>query len=235
MWQVQVEAFSPHYETICYDQRGFGRTRLLPGAFSYHEDVAAVLDHLGHERANIVAISFGGRVALDFALAYPQRVSALVLGAPSVSGQVDSPRVQQFVKDEDEALERGDIDGAVELNLRLWVDGPQRRPHQVDAGVRRLVGQMQRNAFLVPEPDGVTLKPPPPPVIERLQDIDIPVLLITGALDLEEKNALAERLARDLPDVRRLSLPAAHMMSLEQPSAFNEAVLSFLRHVSETA
>jgi pimeloyl-ACP methyl ester carboxylesterase len=92
---------------------------------------------------------------------------------------------------------------------------------------------MQRNAFLIPEPQGVTLKPPPPPAIERLQDIDIPVLLITGALDLEEKNALAERLTRDLPDVRHLSLPAAHMMSLEQPASFNEAVLSFLRGLTE--
>lgn len=55
------------------------------------------------------------------------------------------------------------------------------------------------------------------------------MLSITGALDLEEKNALAERLALEIPDARLESLQAAHMMSLEQPEAFNEAVLSFFR------
>lgn len=228
MWGAQVKAFSPHFETIRYDLRGFGQTRLFPGAFSYHEDVAAVLDYFGHEQAAIVALSFGGRVALDFTLAYPHRVSALVLGAPSVGGETASQRVQRFETDEEEMLERGDLDGAVELNLRLWVDGPQREPHEVDATVRQLVDQMQRNAFLVPEPHGVTLKPAPPAAINRLHEVTVPVLLITGALDLEEKNALAKRMARELPDARILSLPAAHMMSLEQPQAFNEVVLSFL-------
>lgn len=229
MWDAQMEAFAPHYRTIRFDMRGFGRTRLSGGSFSYHEDVAAVLDHLGHEQAHVVAISFGGRVALDFALAYPQRVRTLVLGAPSVSGAEDSPRVQQFVEEEEAALEADDLDAAVELNLRLWVDGPERQPQEVDAEVRRLVGEMQRNAFVVPGQDDVTLKPQPQPAIGRLHEVTAPVLLVSGALDLEEKRALAEDVAFALPRGRHLSLPAAHMMSLEQPAAFNEAVLGFLR------
>lgn len=53
MWEAQMEAFAPHYRTICFDMRGFGRTRLSPAAFHYHEDVGAVLDYLEHERAHL--------------------------------------------------------------------------------------------------------------------------------------------------------------------------------------
>lgn len=231
MWDAQVAAFAPHFRTIRYDLRGFGKTRLSPGAFSYHEDVAAVLDFLGHERAHVVGISFGGRVALDFALAFPQRVSALVLGAPSVSGETPSQRVRKFFEDEEAALEADDLDHAVELNLRLWVDGPQRKPHEVSQSVRQLVGIMQRDAFLVDEPDGVMLKPEPPAALERLHELQAPVLVIRGALDLPEKNDLAQHLVRQLPDARLVTLPAAHMMSLEEPVRFNEEVLDFLRQV----
>lgn len=228
MWDEQMTAFAPYFRTIRFDMRGFGRTRLSRGAFSYHEDVAALLDALGHETAHIVAISFGGRVALDFALAYPHRVRSLVLGAPSVSGAEDSARVQRFVAEEEAALEAGDLDGAVELNLRLWVDGPERGPEEVDAAVRRLVGEMQRTAFLVEGQEEATLKPQPEAAIGRLPDVTVPVLLVSGSLDLEEKRALAEDVAFALPRGRHISLPAAHMMSLEQPAAFNKAVLGFL-------
>ena len=229
MWDAQVAALAPHYRTVRYDMRGFGQTRLSDGAFSYHEDVAAVLDHLGIERAHVVGISFGARVALDFALAYPQRIAALVLGAPSVSGDTPSQRVQRFMEEEEAALAAGDLDGAVELNLRLWVDGPQREPQEVDQDVRRLVGQMQRDAFLISEPEGMTLKPQPAAALERLNEVTAPVLLITGALDLEEKNELAERMGRELPNAQHVTLGAAHMISLEQPEAFSAALLSFLR------
>lgn len=147
MWDAQVAAFAPHFRTIRYDLRGFGKTRLAPGAFSYHEDVAAVLDYLGHQRARVLGISFGGGVALDFALAFPQRVAALVLGAPSVGGDTPSQRVRQFFDDEEAALEAGDLDHAVELNLRLWVDGPQREPHEVSQSVRQLVGTSSAMPF----------------------------------------------------------------------------------------
>ncbi len=228
MWDAQVEAFSPHFRTIRYDQRGFGRTRLSAGEFSYHEDVAAVLDHFGHGQAHIVGISFGAFTAVDFALAYPQRASALVLGAPGFRGAVVSERVERFNDEEEALLEQGDLDGAVELNLRLWVDGVQREPHEVDRKVRELVGVMQRNAFQIEEPEGLKLKPAPPAAPERLDELTMPVLIITGALDLEEVNRLAERVAEELPNGRLLTLPTAHMISLEEPAGFNEAVLRFL-------
>lgn len=154
-----------------------------------------------------------------------------MLGAPSVGGETPSKRVRQFVENEEAALEADDLDHAVELNLRLWVDGPQREAHEVNQSVRQLVGTMQRDAFLVDEPDGVTLKPEPPAALERLHELQAPALVIRGALDLPEKNDLAQHLAHRLPDARLVTLPAAHMMSLEEPMRFNEEVLDFLRQV----
>jgi hypothetical protein len=71
----------------------------------------------------------GGLVALDFTLAYPEYMKALILGVPSISGDEPSERIKQFWDDDEAALENGDLEAATELNLRLWIDGPHRRPY----------------------------------------------------------------------------------------------------------
>lgn len=78
----------------------------------------------------------------------------------------------------------------------------------------------------------MSLKSEPPAALERLHELQAPVLVIRGALDLPETNDLAQRLVHRLPDARLVTLPAAaHMMSLEEPVRFNEEVLNFLRQV----
>jgi len=77
MWDPQWQELSARYRVIRTDLRGYGRTVVLSGQFSYHEDVAALLRHLGEESAFVVGLSFGGRVAIDFALAFPEMVSIL--------------------------------------------------------------------------------------------------------------------------------------------------------------
>ena len=69
-----MDALSAEHRVVRPDLRGFGESPLPGGPFSHVEDVRALLDHLGVERAAVVGNSFGGRVALDFALAHPERV-----------------------------------------------------------------------------------------------------------------------------------------------------------------
>src|SRR5947209_4945084 len=106
------------------------------------------------EKAYMVGVSFGGCIALDFALTHPEMVDALVLCAPSVGGETLSAEVQRFNAEEEEALERGDLAAATEVNLRMWVDGPRRTPEQVDPLVRERVREMQMHAFTIPTPEG---------------------------------------------------------------------------------
>ncbi|AKI99728.1 alpha/beta fold hydrolase [Archangium gephyra] len=83
LWDTQVGPLAQHFTTLRYDQRGFGRTVAPEGQpYAPHEDLRALLDHFSMDRAHVVGLSFGGRVALDFALAFPERVSCLVLVAP---------------------------------------------------------------------------------------------------------------------------------------------------------
>lgn len=236
MWDAQFEAFSASYRVIRFDLRGFGRSEMPSGQFANHVDVRALLDQLGLQSAHVLGISFGGAIALDFALAYPGYARSLILGAPSVGGAVPSERVKRFWQEEDQALQAGDLDGATELNLRLWVDGPQRTPDQVDLDVREAVRQMQLAIFRKKIPNDVEEIDLNPPAIGRLSEITVPTLILVGDLDLEEKVALSARLAAEIPDTRRVVLPGvAHMLNMERPELFNRHVLDFLAALSAPA
>lgn len=229
MWDDQVAVFAQHYQVIRYDLRGFGQSPLTSGVFANYEDVADLLRLLGVERAHVVGASYGGQVAIDFALAHPDMVDTLVLVAPNVGGAEPSDEMRRFGEEENTLLERGDIAGATELNLRMWVDGPQRTPDQVDGEVRERVRVMQFDAFSVPTPDDVEEHRLMPPAIERLNEIQAPTLVIVGDLDVDAFRLLAERVATETPSARLVTLHGvAHMVTMERPDAFNQLVLDFL-------
>src|SRR5947209_274318 len=79
MWDEHMEPLSRRYRVIRFDMRGFGESVMPPGPFAFHEDVAGLLHALGITRAFILGLSFGGKIALDFTLEYPELVHALIL------------------------------------------------------------------------------------------------------------------------------------------------------------
>ncbi|HSC51120.1 MAG TPA: alpha/beta hydrolase, partial [Gaiellaceae bacterium] len=86
MWDDQWEAWSRSFRLLRLDFRGFGRSPLGSEPYSHARDVLGVLEQHGIERAALVGVSLGGRVALEVALARPELVSALVLVAPGLPG-----------------------------------------------------------------------------------------------------------------------------------------------------
>ena len=229
MWDGHFQRYSEHFRVIRYDLRGFGESKVPSGTYSGYGDLAGLLDYLEVESANILGISNGGRVAIDFAIAYPSRVNKLILSAPSIGGFPPSDIIRQFWQDEDEALERGDLEAATEVNLRLWVDGPKRSPNEVDADVRKKVYQMQMRAFQIDEPEDAEEEGLETEAIGRLNEITAKTLVLVGNLDLEEKIALAEQVAHEITDARLEIIPgAAHMLNMERPQQFDCAVLDFL-------
>ena len=232
-WDDQFATFARHYRTMRYDLRGFGRSAMPPGRFSQHDDLAGLLDFLAVEQAIVVGVSYGGKVAIDFALVYPQRVTALVLGAPSIGGAAPTERMLEFWEEEETAVDQGDIDTAVELNLRLWVDGVHRQPDEVDQQVRQKVGQMQREIFLMDVPEDVAEVRLEPVAYGRLAVITAPTLVLVGDLDLPEKVTEAAWLAEQLPHSQHAIMPGVgHMLNMEKPALFNELVLDFLATAS---
>lgn len=116
--------------------------------------------------------------------------------------------------------------------LRLWVDGPHRRPDEVNPSVRERVQAMQRHIFEIPVPDDVEEIPVTSPALGRLGEVKAPTLVIVGELDLEEKVTLADRLVAEMPNAKKKMMPeAAHMMNMEKPEEFNHLVLEFLANL----
>jgi 3-oxoadipate enol-lactonase len=238
MWDAEFAALAVHYRVVKLDLRGFGRSELPPGPFSFVEDLRTVLDLAGIEKAALVGVSVGAALALDFALEEPERVRGLVLAAPAIGGLDWSEEVRRFGAREDELLDAGDLDGAVELNLRMWVDGPRRGPDAVDPAVRERVGEMQRRAFeiQVPAYEG-DVEPGPqamlePPAIERLEDVGVPTLVVVGDADVSDVIERADVLERRIPGARKIVLPdVAHLVNLERPSEFQALLDEFLTSV----
>jgi 3-oxoadipate enol-lactonase len=200
--------------------------------------VRALLDHLGLDQVGVVGNSFGGKVALDFALAHPERVGALVLVASALSGSEGSADLEAFDEEEDALLDAGKIDEAVELNLRTWLDGYGRESAPVPVEVRERLADMQRRSFhtvleayeRTPPPGPVGW--PKPPAATRLDEIAAPTLVVAATHDHPDFVRIAERLAVGIPGAESATMATGHLPGLEQPDELNRLVLDFLgRHL----
>jgi pimeloyl-ACP methyl ester carboxylesterase len=138
MWDGQFEVLAQQYRAIRYDVRAHGLSRADSVAFADHEDLHQLMAALDVGRAAIVGLSMGGQIATDFALAYPEMVSALVLVGPGMSGyRFEDEELQAYMDDLTAAFETGGFSAATEVFARYWCDGPQREPSQVAPAVRK--------------------------------------------------------------------------------------------------
>ena len=228
MWDAQMAAFAPHFRVIRFDTRGFGRSELGTGPFSYRADVISLLDARGIDRAHLIGVSFGGSVALDVALDYPDRIRSLVIGASSPRGIIDHAELHPLWEEVDALVEAGKIDEANELEARMWVDGPIRSPETVDPAIRERMLEMNRPLLAAAsELEEIEIDPP---VAERLDQLQMPVLVLAGEYDQPSSIAGPKLLADRIPHAEFQMLHgAAHLLNMEQPDAFNELVLGFLQ------
>lgn len=232
MWNEQFEVFAQDYMVVRYDRRGFGRTAMVAGAFSQHQDLYELLRFLGIKRASLVGCSQGGKTVLDLALAHPEMVDALVLVASALGGFTFPGELPAQWAELEIAEERGDIDRVNELELQIWVDGPARTPQQVDSGVRELVREMNLIALQAPSDLG-SEQPLESPAVNRLDEIKAPTLVIVGELDTPKTLAAADLLAQQIKGARKVVIEGtAHLPNMEQPQEFNRHVLAFLNGLS---
>ena len=236
MWEPQWAALTSRHDVVRVDLRGFGGSVSRPESdrLAHHEDIAETLSWLGVERAHLVGCSLGAGVAVEVALTSKHLAASLLLVTPGGSLIPEmTPELRHFVDAENDAMGRGDLDAAVAANLDWWLDGPHRGADEERSEARSLVAVMQRRAFeLTADWDDVEEVELDPPALDRLGELDVPTLVLTGGQDLDAIAMAAEAVAAGIPNARREAWPdAAHLPSLERPDDFRALLDGWLAEV----
>ena len=213
------------YRAIRYDVRGYGESSFPEASYSDVEDLLALLDALEVERTALVGCSMGGNIEICFTLAHPDRVWALVPVASGLSGFDWPDEVWEPVWEPIEtAVEAGDLVRATDLSLAIWA--PLGTGDEAGAKIRAIALDNTRNFEL--DALGLAERPDPPP-ITRLEEIDVPTLVVLGERDVHEITQIGELVAARVPGARVVMIEGAdHVVNLRQPEAFERALMVFL-------
>ena len=206
LFEPQARALADSFRCVRFDVRLWGRSEAPGEPFSWIDDTIGVLDALDIERAALVGLSFGGGIALDVALAHPERVSALVHVAAGMSGMPVNvySEAQQAYEDEMAAdFEVWAPLGADDFMRELWQSTPEAK------GV----------------PDGAE---PAPRDAARPEDLRCPVLVIVAKHDPPPQIAVGHALADRAPDARLVEVDSDHYLTLREPDTVTRLIRDFL-------
>ncbi len=235
MWDDQWEEFAQRYRVMRYDMRGYGKSDPVQGPVSRRDDLYRLLQKLGIEQAHMIGCSLSGEMMLDFTIEHPEMVKSLVIISSTPSGFEMQGEPPAEVLEMIDAMQKHDAARMSEMQLRLWIDGPYRKPEQVDPVVRQRAAEMN----LIPVKNGTWItadaepaNPLNPPAIQQLDRVQVPTLVMAGALDNSEILRAADAMTAGIKGARKAILPeCAHVPNMEKPAEFNQIVLEFLRNV----
>jgi pimeloyl-ACP methyl ester carboxylesterase len=216
MWRPQIAALSRAHRLIVWDVRGHGRSDYPEDQAAYSEeatvaDMAAILDAAGAKEAVVGGLSLGGYMSLAFHLAHPERVRALLIVDTGPGYKNDSAR-ETWNANALNTAERLEREGLAALQSASAERALS--THRNAEGLARAARGMltQRDAR----------------VIGSLPEIKVPSLVIVGANDTPFLKA-SDYMAAKIPGAKLLVIPdAGHAANMDQPEAFNSAVLHFL-------
>jgi len=234
-WAPQIAVFAAHFRTVTVDLLGHGGSDAPPDPGRYRlgrclADLAAVFDTLRIQRACWLGYSMGARVALAWALAYPERVEALVLEGVSPGIEDPEERCQRILHDAAlaEQIERDGIEAFVDTWMRQPLFASQARLGPKALAAARAARCANRPVGLANSLRGMgtgaqeSLWP-------ALSGLTVPTLLAAGGEDAKFC-AIAESMMRRMPAATLAIIPeSGHAAHLENPSAFNARVLEFLK------
>jgi pimeloyl-ACP methyl ester carboxylesterase len=222
VWSLVEPLLRQKYRTVLFDGRGAGKSPSPVKPTDYVQDLLELFRHLKLERAALVGHSMGGQIATEFALLYPERISKLVLLAPSLSGFDFSADYAERMRKVSEAAP--DVDQMVALAL----DFPSYRA--VLSGPRKdlMVSMIRQHVMRTFEWSSFETVWPQPPAIERLGSLAVRTLLAIGDGDLPDLFRIAERF-RQVPGVRIAEIEGAdHMAMLTHPETVARHIEQFL-------
>jgi pimeloyl-ACP methyl ester carboxylesterase len=222
MWRQQLDDLGRDHNMVVPDLRGYGDTHLeVAEKYSDARDLLDLLDQLGLESVAAVGASSGADVLMQAASSAPKRFSRLVLFCPPVFTLERPPELKTFGAEEGRLLDSGDIEGATDLHVRMWL-GPE-----ANGEAQELLRVMQQRAFELQIPAGEDVE------IERYELrpelLTMPVKLFVGRHDLQFFHESAEYLMASLPNAKLAELPwAGHLPVLERPFEATELIRAAL-------
>ncbi|HKJ26628.1 MAG TPA: alpha/beta hydrolase [Anaerolineales bacterium] len=241
MWDDQIKAFSQDYRVVTYDMRGYGQSPPAKEEFSHYEDLTALLDALHIERCVLVGCSKGGGVAMDAALAAPEKVAGLVISGGIAHGlELESEKefkIPQYWEEAVAAFKADDLETAAEMEVRVWVDGFNQPVGRAAEAIREKVRMMDLIALQNEKkaPEGLE-KVMEPKAGTRLNEFNMPVLFLCGSLDDDEIQVAHQEMAAKMPKAELMILDGlAHMPNMEAPTTFNAILLDFVQGVTGKA
>lgn len=223
LWSFLVSRISENYKVIAFDGRGAGKSPSPIKHVNYVEDVLALLDYLELNQVTIIGHSMGGQIATDFALNYPERVSKLVLIAPSLTG---FPYSKEF---EDYHIKIFEAAPNIDKMLELALHSPT---YQVvlNSPHKDLIVQMLRHHFgrMLKWPADFCMKWPHPPAMERLGELNPETLFIIGKKDLADNFQVADCF-RKVPNIRFIEIEHGdHMLPLTHSEDLYQEIIAFM-------
>ena len=218
LWELVVPLLAERFRTIRTDLRFFGGSTGPAMPWSWQDDVIGVLDELGLERAALVGLSMGGKVALDVALAHPERLWAVAGVAPGLGGHDGAAYTEQHEARYEAAEDK--VEAMMEIDLEVWA------PLGADDHIEAL---WRTTPDANPLPDGVEpLDPPGAPAKERLGELAVPTLVVTASHDPAGFREIGPLVAREAPDARHVELDSDHYVTLREPELLSRVLLDFL-------
>jgi len=231
-WEESIEAWSPHFRVIVFDNIGAGRSSKPNRPYTIEEmadHAAAVLDAAGVTRAGVAGLSMGGMIAQKLALRHPDRVHRLVLGCTHCGGSKRIPPnpnvIQQFANNKGLSPEE-----IIDKNLTLLVT-----PQFLKSGSGALKRYKERLLKAPIQPD-YALKRQLDAIsgfdaCERIGNIQVPTLILTAEHDMLVPPENGRLLSIHIPDaVEKSFAGAGHLIYLECAQDFQETVMKFFRN-----
>jgi pimeloyl-ACP methyl ester carboxylesterase len=228
-WSHVIGAL-PDAHCLTFDARGFGRTTYeTQDGWSAVDDAVAVLDAYAVPSAVVIGASMGGQTSIDLALTHPDRVQALVLIGPAVSGAPEptyEPEVLALDEEWEAAEERGDQDAINRIEARVWLDGPTAPEGRVTGEARELFLEMNGRALASAEPGERAVDAA---AWHELGQIGVPVLAMVGEYDLRYIKENCAHVVRSIAGARLVELPGvAHLPHLEGDERTLTEIATFL-------
>jgi pimeloyl-ACP methyl ester carboxylesterase len=232
MWDPQARALAARFRVVRYDCRGFGASGPFDPAVPYTHagDLVALLDHLGLGDAVLAGLSFGGRVALETALAAPARARGLVLLDAVLDGVPWDPESAAAIDEVARQVQAGGVLAGREAWLAHPLFAAARERPDLASALAVMVAGYPGQHWLGQDSHRQTRSP-----IDVLEGMITPVLVAVGERDVPGFREMSAVLARRIPGAtHHVVAGAGHMISMEQPAAVNELLIRFAMDASWT-